>query len=203
MGILSHCCRVPWQTEDVNLERHFGQFGDVLEAQIMRERYTGKSRGFGFITFANAADAQKAIAADHLIDGRRCEAKFALPEGKVGSARTTRIFVARIPSSVTDFQFRAYFEQVSAIISFLLFPKMIIPFKNLPHNISFNVHHSSYPTIKFTIQHCSLESYKTRICPKTPANKATEASALSPTPLLIQSSVSCKARTSSMEMKSP
>lgn len=48
---------------------------------------------------------------EHCIDGRKCEAKFALPEGKVGSARTTRIFVARIPSSVSDPQFRQYFEQ--------------------------------------------------------------------------------------------
>ena len=77
----------------------------------MRERYTGKSRGFGFITFAAAADAYAAVASEHHIDGRKCEAKFALPEGKVGSARTTRIFVARIPSSVTDQQFRCYFEQ--------------------------------------------------------------------------------------------
>lgn len=78
----------------------------------MREKYTGKSRGFGFVTFAAAADAHRAVGAEHEIDGRKCEAKFALPEGKVGSARTTRIFVARIPASVTDQQFRAYFEQV-------------------------------------------------------------------------------------------
>lgn len=51
------------------------------------------------------------MSAEHSIDGRKCEAKFALPEGKVGSARTTRIFVARIPSSVSDAHFRAYFEQ--------------------------------------------------------------------------------------------
>lgn len=78
----------------------------------MREKYSGKSRGFGFVTFAAPADAHRAVGAEHEIDGRKCEAKFALPEGKVGSARTTRIFVARIPASVTDQQFRAYFEQV-------------------------------------------------------------------------------------------
>lgn len=73
----------------------------------------GKSRGFGFVTFASAAEAYRAVTSEHHIDGRKCEAKFALPEGKVGSARTTRIFVARIPSSVTDTQFRQYFEQAS------------------------------------------------------------------------------------------
>lgn len=106
---------VPWQTEDTTLHAHFSQYGSVEEAQIMRERYTGKSRGFGFVTFASSADAQHAIAAEHVIDGRRCEAKLALPEGKVGSARTTRIFVARIPSSVTDPQFRSYFEQFGTV----------------------------------------------------------------------------------------
>jgi RNA-binding protein Musashi len=108
-------CSVPWQTEDTTLEDHFSRFGPVEEAQIMREKYTGKSRGFGFVTFASADDARRAVAAEHIVDNRRCEAKFALPEGKVGSARTTRIFAARIPSSVTDLQFRGYFEQFGAV----------------------------------------------------------------------------------------
>lgn len=106
---------VPWQTEDATLEAHFGRFGGVEEAVIMRERYTGKSRGFGFVTFCATADALRAVGTEHLIDGRRCEAKFALPEGKVGSARTTRIFVARIPFSVSDIAFRAYFEQFGTV----------------------------------------------------------------------------------------
>jgi RNA-binding protein Musashi len=106
---------LPWQTEDATLLSHFTEYGTVEEAQIMRERYTGKSRGFGFVTFSTTAEAQHATTAEHVIDGRRCEAKFALPEGKVGSARTTRIFVARIPSSVSDLQFRAYFEQFGTV----------------------------------------------------------------------------------------
>jgi RNA-binding protein Musashi len=106
---------VPWQTEDTTLLSHFSEYGTVEEAQIMRERYTGKSRGFGFVTFATTTEAQHATTAEHVIDGRRCEAKFALPEGKVGSARTTRIFVARIPSSVSDIQFRSYFEQFGTV----------------------------------------------------------------------------------------
>ena len=106
---------IPWQTEDETLQRHFSKFGPIEVAQIMREKFSGKSRGFGFVTFVSTVDAATAVGSDHEIDGRRCEAKYALPEGRVGSARTTRIFVARIPSSVTDAQFRGYFEQFGPV----------------------------------------------------------------------------------------
>ena len=47
----------------------------------MKDRYTGKSRGFGFVTFVFSADAVGVAAMEHHVDGRRCEAKFALPRG--------------------------------------------------------------------------------------------------------------------------
>ena len=49
-------------------------------AEIMKDRYTGKSRGFGFVTFTEAVSAQRALSIEHSIDGRRCEAKIALPK---------------------------------------------------------------------------------------------------------------------------
>ena len=47
------CCSVPWQTDDLTLQQHFCGFGPVEEATIMREKHTGKSRGFGFVTFSH------------------------------------------------------------------------------------------------------------------------------------------------------
>ena len=52
----------------------------------MRDRYSGKSRGFGFVTFYTVGDAQRVAGAEHVVDGRRCDAKLALPRG--GSAAT-------------------------------------------------------------------------------------------------------------------
>lgn len=48
-------------------------FGAVQEVVIMKDRSTGKSRGFGFVTFFRAADAAIAANQEHVVDGRRCE----------------------------------------------------------------------------------------------------------------------------------
>ena len=39
----------------------------------MKDRSTGKSRGFGFVTFYRAGDAACAANQEHVVDGRRCE----------------------------------------------------------------------------------------------------------------------------------
>lgn len=79
----------------------------------MKERNTGKSRGFGFVTYYDPADAARVVEQEHMVDGRRCEAKFAEPKG--AAQRTTRIFVARIHPSVTDADFREYFSQFGVV----------------------------------------------------------------------------------------
>ena len=50
-------------------QAYFSQFGALQEAMIMKDRYTGKSRGFGFVTFASADDAVRVVAAEHHVDG--------------------------------------------------------------------------------------------------------------------------------------
>ena len=39
----------------------------------MKDRASGKSRGFGFVTYWSAADAQRVLEGNHVVDGRRCE----------------------------------------------------------------------------------------------------------------------------------
>lgn len=50
-----------WDTNDHSLHTAFSAFGDVTEAKVISDRETGRSRGFGFVTFASADDAQAAI----------------------------------------------------------------------------------------------------------------------------------------------
>ncbi|KAI9244080.1 hypothetical protein EDC94DRAFT_629928 [Helicostylum pulchrum] len=62
-----------WQTEDQSLRQKFEEFGDVVEATVVKDRDTGRSRGFGFVKFSNDDDATKAVEAmnDQEFEGRR------------------------------------------------------------------------------------------------------------------------------------
>jgi|SRR5690606_34133886 len=61
-----------WDTNDESLRGAFGRFGEVLEAKVVTDRETGRSRGFGFVTMSAANDAQ--VAAREMdgasLDGR-------------------------------------------------------------------------------------------------------------------------------------
>ncbi len=49
-----------WDTTDDGLRSAFEAFGEVLEAKVITDRETGRSRGFGFVTYASTGDADKA-----------------------------------------------------------------------------------------------------------------------------------------------
>lgn len=51
-----------WNTDDSSLRARFEEFGAVADAVVIRERETGRSRGFGFVTFAEESQADAAVA---------------------------------------------------------------------------------------------------------------------------------------------
>lgn len=50
-----------WDTSDASLHAEFSKFGSVLDAKVITDRETGRSRGFGFVTYENGDDAQSAL----------------------------------------------------------------------------------------------------------------------------------------------
>ncbi|XP_052178071.1 heterogeneous nuclear ribonucleoprotein 1 [Diospyros lotus] len=120
---------ISWDTNEERLKGYFSSFGEVLEAMIMKDRSTGRARGFGFIVFADPAVAEKVIKEKHSIDGRMVEAKKAVPrddqstmsrssssiQGSPGPGRTRKIFVGGLASTVTESDFKKYFEQFGTI----------------------------------------------------------------------------------------
>ena len=53
---------LPWSTTDEDLKGKFSEFGNVISARVVNDKFSGKSRGFGFVDMEDA-DAEKAIAA--------------------------------------------------------------------------------------------------------------------------------------------
>lgn len=53
---------LPWSVANADLEAKFSEFGNVSSARVMTDKFSGKSRGFGFVDMEDA-DAAKAISA--------------------------------------------------------------------------------------------------------------------------------------------
>ena len=54
-----------YQTMENDLQEHFSQAGVVSSVNLMLDKFTGKSRGFAFVEYANPADANKAVEMFH------------------------------------------------------------------------------------------------------------------------------------------
>ena len=70
-----------WTTTDEALSSLFQQAGNVISANVVKDRYTGKSRGFGFVEMSNDEEADKAIAElnGQALDGRNISVNEARP----------------------------------------------------------------------------------------------------------------------------
>lgn len=70
-----------YETTDDSLRLYFEQYGPVDNAQVLFNRDTNKSRGFGFVTFIDYDSAYRALSARmHTIDGKDVEIKLAVPK---------------------------------------------------------------------------------------------------------------------------
>jgi RNA recognition motif-containing protein len=61
-----------WNTNSEQLKAAFAAIGPVVDAVVISDRETGRSRGFGFVTYQNDADADRALAelSGTMLDGR-------------------------------------------------------------------------------------------------------------------------------------
>ena len=72
---------LPFSTKDEDLGEMFKPYGTVTSARVIKDRYTERSRGFGFVEMENDEEADKAIAAvnGQDIDGRALKVSEARP----------------------------------------------------------------------------------------------------------------------------
>jgi len=61
-----------WQTTPEGLKEYFAKFGEIAEVMVMKDPTTRRSRGFGFVTFADVGGVDKVLAQNsHDLDGKK------------------------------------------------------------------------------------------------------------------------------------
>ncbi|KAF4345078.1 glycine-rich RNA-binding 2 [Fusarium beomiforme] len=75
-----------WATTSDTLRSKFSEFGEVTDAIVMTDRETGRSRGFGFVTFSSQEEASAAIEAmnEQEFEGRQIRVSEANQSGRGG-----------------------------------------------------------------------------------------------------------------------
>ncbi|MBU2562319.1 MAG: RNA-binding protein [Nanoarchaeota archaeon] len=72
---------LPFNIEDEALKKLFSSYGEIEEAIVIKDKFSGRSKGFGFVTFKNDESAKKAISEmnEKEIEGRKLSVNEAKP----------------------------------------------------------------------------------------------------------------------------
>jgi RNA-binding protein Musashi len=105
-----------------SLREYFGTYGQIKDCMIMRDPITKRSRGFGFVTFADPRNIDLVlVAGPHFLDSKKIDPKVAVPR-KPGPntkvhmvTKTKKVFVGGVPTSSTVDELRDYFTQFGKI----------------------------------------------------------------------------------------
>ncbi|HEX2226913.1 MAG TPA: RNA-binding protein [Candidatus Binatia bacterium] len=97
MGAKLYVGNLPYSATEERLQQHFAQYGSVLSARIITDKFSGRSKGFGFVEMGSDAEAQKATTALNGTDfeGRNIVVSEARPQaqrpmGSTGGGRPPR-----------------------------------------------------------------------------------------------------------------
>ncbi|KAM9615180.1 RNA-binding protein Musashi homolog 2 isoform 13-T15 [Morphnus guianensis] len=93
-----------WQTSPDSLRDYFSKFGEIRECMVMRDPTTKRSRGFGFVTFADPASVDKVLAQPH----HELDSKTMV-------TRTKKIFVGGLSANTVVEDVKQYFEQFGKV----------------------------------------------------------------------------------------
>uniref|UniRef100_A0A7N8WV20 RNA-binding protein Musashi homolog 1-like n=1 Tax=Mastacembelus armatus TaxID=205130 RepID=A0A7N8WV20_9TELE len=107
-----------WQTTQEGLKEYFGKFGEVKECMVMRDPVTKRSRGFGFVTYAEQAGVEKVLAQNrHELDSKTIDPKVAFPRRAQPKlvTRTKKIFVGGLSVNTTIEDVKQYFDQFGKV----------------------------------------------------------------------------------------
>jgi len=94
-------------TTTQDLRGHFSRFGGIADAVVLQWP-DGRSRGFGYVTFADASASMAALRTQHVVGGRPVDVKRAVPG-------TNKLFVGGMPQNATAAELREHFEAYGVV----------------------------------------------------------------------------------------
>ncbi|CEM32238.1 unnamed protein product [Vitrella brassicaformis CCMP3155] len=126
------------ETTKETLHEYFSRFGPLADAIVMYDSSTGRSRGFGFVTYADEPSMERCLRErKHQLDSKEVDVKRAAPRNALPgttsvstskpshnvdvpqSFRTEKIFVGGLPD-LTEDEFRSYFENFGKVVDAVL-----------------------------------------------------------------------------------
>ncbi|PZC83958.1 hypothetical protein B5X24_HaOG206304 [Helicoverpa armigera] len=113
-----------WETSQENLQRYFSRYGDVIDCVVMKNSESGRSRGFGFVTFAEPALVNVVLQnGPHQLDGRTIDPKPCNPRTLQKPKRGggyPKVFLGGLPSNVTETDLRVFFGRYGKVMEVVI-----------------------------------------------------------------------------------
>ncbi|XP_065222998.1 heterogeneous nuclear ribonucleoprotein 27C-like isoform X2 [Planococcus citri] len=112
-----------WDTTQETLQKYFSRYGEVIDCVVMKNSDSGRSRGFGFITFADPSNVNIVLQnGPHVLDGRTIDPKACTPRSmqKKKGGNFPKVFLGGLPSNVTETDLRTFFGRYGKVMEIVI-----------------------------------------------------------------------------------
>jgi len=114
---------ISYETTDESMKDYFGKYGSITDCVVIKDNDSGKSKGFGFVTFEIEEEADKCMdERPHTLHNRTVDVKRAVSREesmKPGAhVQVKKIFIGGVREDVDNEELKAYFSQFGNIVEF-------------------------------------------------------------------------------------
>ncbi len=112
-----------WETTSEDLQDAFRGFGNFEECFVVTDRATGESRGFGFVTFTDAEQANAAIEAKNgsTLDGRTLKVSVSRPKGSYApTVDGCKVYIGNLELDTTQETLRSEFSKHGELVDIII-----------------------------------------------------------------------------------
>jgi len=114
---------ISFETTDDSLNEYFQKYGEITDCVVIKDSESGRSKGFGFVTFATEQEADACMnERPHTLHERQIDVKRAVSReesSKPGAhVQVKKIFIGGVKKGMTEDMLRQYFEEFGSITEF-------------------------------------------------------------------------------------